>query len=1028
MHPWCARACLLWLACKKVKPALLAAYLAIIGVLVRDALSHALPLGPVAPGEQAEIGPEQLAASQPEQPSAGGFSPSLRASGESLWNVRLAWGDVAGLLGQEGYAAGQATFQQQLRLRLEGDVAPGAKVSSDLDNVRSENLQLIGIDFTWGPATAHLGDVRLRSESRYAAGPATLKGLSVEARWGAWELGALAGRARGIPATKTFYGPNSEDTTRWVPAAPPAFSPSYAPTREGAALVADARGAQGFRLARAFEPDFMKVWLIPSDSAPAAGCGETRDGRSSLKQLLDDFGLGYLVDAGPGSTPRGVLKPQPYAPPSQLPPPGLSTEDVARAFFPLDSGRFTAVANPEGTSPRGYVLLQLETLDLLRSHVELLIERYNELNRLSGAGRRTYPFVRGSDLERQFLSLLRQYYRIEAGAGDYPGASGWSSAMAPLSGTGASGPVGASWLGTCPDYREYLGTGTANLEVAPDGTFDRSKAPDPARTPASVLYLTGNAALQQDSLVVEVERPEGSVEPADTYGFSWMVFPEQGVLKVAFPATIGGAPGTIEALARSFRALQARYRYRVSGGIYALGTSVAAGSEEVRLNGQQLRRDVDYTIDYETGVLVLLRDAGPADTIEVRFEYFRGGPGATTEYNRNVLGVRAGWKPGDAWRVAGELLFAGDEPRPLVAPDRARTMPNSHTVAALVGGYRAWQGVRPEQGFWAELDTAWSHDVFPFDDNVREPQANEVQAIAGGVSGGGWGGYVLLGHRAGLTVGALDAAGQVMQGTWRRYDTGAGLSGTNVLAVAGAARGTVSDGSLGDPVGPVEAWLLGTESGLTAVVDAGQGPASFEKATSYLRRYASGGLPSNEVRDVLYVGVVPPPASRVAHGPADKPSVWVATARGLAWAGAGEWNATSLGDWHGLDAAALPPWPEGGFRSLAFAPVGPHDPGAPPAAAALLAAGPGGVLWIPLWGLEEGWGARHPPPFRGPAGRQGSGGLSGLLARLHARAARAHLRRGRSRVGVARRRPGGRAHRRGRAGEHGQLASRRGGR
>lgn len=902
----------------------------------------------------AQTGSDEAAQPETRQET---FFPSLTASGESVWSLRYAWGDLAGLMSTDLYAPGRPTLEQQLRLRLMGDVAPGITVSADLDNVRGENLQLMGIDVRWGPTATHIGDIQLQSESRYAVSQTTLKGVRVTGQWGAWELTALAGRSQGIPATKTFYGRNSQDMTRWVPAGPSSPAPPYSPKREGSTLVGDIHGAQGFRLARAFDADFMKVWLVPSDYDPGAGCDEQPDTRRSLKQLLDDFGLGYLYDSGEAGTPRGVLKPQPYEPPSSVPPPGLNAEDVARAFFPLATGQYTAVVNADGRQPAGYILLKVETLELLRSHVELLIRRFNELNRLVGADRRTYPFVRGSELERRFLTMLRQYYRVEAGAGAYPGADGWTSAMAPLvlpgqRGTAPTGPVRMSWLGTCSAYRHYLGTGVSNPAFPSDGATE----PEPTM-PVSVFYLTGNTELQPDSLEVTVQRLDGSVEKADGHGFEWTLFPEQGVLKVTFPQAIGQSPGTIEAFTHNFRALQARYQYQVSEGVYALGTAVAAGSDKVFLNGNELRRDIDYTIDYETGVLVLLREVGPADRIEVRFEYFRSGLGATAEYNRNVFGLRAGWKPDEQWQLVGELFFAGDEARPLVDPDRARTMPNSHTVAALVGGYRAWQGKRPDQGFWALVDAAWSHDEYPFDDNLREQQPNEVLAIAGSRTSSSGGGYVLVGHRGGLAVGYLDPSREVLDGGWHLYDTGAGLSGLTVTAVAPAVPGAISDGSVGDPTGVAQGWVLGTESGLTLVLHADElGGTPFDSTTNWARRYMSDGLPSNRIRDVLYVGVVPPMNTRVTEGLPTTPAVWIATDRGLAWSPATELSTGALREWHVLDTQSRPAVSADDYRSLAFVRAG-GDAGAP-SAAALLAAGPSGVVWLPLWGFDpKQWGA-----------------------------------------------------------------------
>ncbi|MBE3598777.1 MAG: hypothetical protein IMX02_08285 [Limnochordaceae bacterium] len=366
---------------------------------------------------------------------------------------------------------------------------------------------------------------------------------------------------------------------------------------------------------------------------------------------------------------------------------------------------------------------------------------------------------------------------------------------------------------------------------------------------AAVLYFLGNTGVQPDSLSVEVERTGAQPEPADGHGLSWTLFAEEGVLRVVYPHSL-------DEFKTQFSALRVRYRYTVSEGIYALGISVAAGSEKVYLNGELLRRETDYTIDYESGVLVLLRNVGPNDRLQVDFEYFRGGLGAATEYNRNVFGVRAAWTPTDRWKLSAEVFFEGDEPRPLVEPERARTMPNSHTVVALSGAYRAAQsghavrGQSGGQGPWAQLDVAFSRDVNPFDANARLPQLNEVYAIAGSAAPGAANSsaWVLLGHRAGLTVGELDPAGG--EPRWHRYTTAAGLSGLTVYAIAPAVQGTVSDSSWpGSPLPAgstsAAAWVLGTESGLTLISSPAGHDLPFDTTANWERRYTSQGLPSN---------------------------------------------------------------------------------------------------------------------------------------------------------------------------------------
>ncbi len=877
-------------------------------------------------------------------PPPSPFQPSLTASGESVWTLSYGFGDAAALAGRPSISAQHLGFEQQLRLRLSGQAAPGVTVSADLDNVRSENLQLIGIDLQWERARAHLGDIRLSSESRYAVTQAALKGLSLTADLGSWQLSALVGRAQGIPATKTFTGRSSEETL-WLLERLPAGQPPYAPTRQPYGLVASLHGVQGLALRVPHDPDFTRVWLRPYDfpaggspagdpsrpPAPPDGCTlPPAPTERSLQRLLQDYQLGPLyftlsggeADSPPGSAAlSGVLRPwNPQDP---------EADEPSRAFFALRPGQAVGVNTPEvpnGTPGRAYVLFALESLDLLRAHVEDLIRRFNEQNGLTGDNRLRYPWVRGSATEQEFLTLLAAYYSVQAGSGSHPQAPDFSA---------ASDEVPLAAVRTCSLFREQLGgTGEAQLAsagaqqpggagVMADASVARSAAaPAGAVRQEAPFYLLGQSGIEADSLTVRARhRTTGSLRDAAELGLDWDLLSEAGVLRVRF-----GEGGLAEFL-QEFEGLVVRYRFAGSEGVYALGTSVAAGSERVFLNGQRQQRDLDYIIDYESGLLMFLKPVGPSDELRVDFEYFRGGLGMATEYHRNTFGLAARWNPPDVpMRFSAEVFFEGDEPRPLVEPERARTMPNAHTVAAVSLGFG--------RALFAELDLAYSHDVFPFDDNRRANQPNDVQAMSGGLHPRAAGGtepatLVLVGHRAGLTVGfgsdPFPAAEPPGGGAWRwaTFTTAAGLSGLAVLDVAGAWAGSSSDQAVGARKameGPPTAWLVGTESGLTLVANRLPGGAPdaalpFEYADNWVRRYTSDGLPANAVQAVLFVGLKTRPPDAAASGGEPEATVWVGTSNGLAWAPAAQLAGPEgpltlsdlLREWHALDLADVAP-------------------------------------------------------------------------------------------------------------------------
>ena len=930
-------------------------------------------------------------AQEPAAPSPPPFQPSLTASGESVWTLSYGFGDPAALAGRPGISPQHLGFEQQLRLRLSGQAAPGVTVSADLDNVRSENLQLIGIDLQWERSRAHLGDIRLSSQSRYAVTQAALKGLSLTADLGPWQLSALLGRAQGIPATKTFTGRSSEETL-WLLERLPAGEPPYAPTRQPYGLLASLHGVQGLALRVPHDPDFTRVWLRPYDfpaggspaadpsrpPAPPDGCTlPPVPTERSLQRLLQDYQLGALyftlsggaAESAPGNAAlSGVLRPwNPQDPEAAEP---------SRAFFALRPGQAVGVNTPEvpaGTPGRAYVLFALESLDILRAHVDDLIRRFNEQNGLTGDARLRYPWVRGSATEQEFLTLLAAYYSVQAGSGSHPQAPDFSA---------ASEEVPLAAVRTCSLFREQLGgTGEAQLAGAgaqhpggaglmADASVARSAAaPASADRRQAPFYLLGQSGIEADSLTVKARnRATGSLRDAAELGLAWDLFPEAGALRVRFGE--GGLPEFLQ----EFDGLVVRYRFAGSEGVYALGTSVAAGSERVFLNGQRQQRDLDYIIDYESGLLMFLKPVGPADELRVDFEYFRGGLGMATEYHRNTFGLSARWNPPDVpMRFSAEVFFEGDEPRPLVEPERARTMPNAHTVAAVSLAYG--------KALFAELDLAYSHDVFPFDDNRRANQPNAVQAVAGGLHPRATGGtqagsLVLVGHRAGLTVGsasdAFPAGDPPGSESWRwaTFTTAAGMSGLAVLDVAAAWAGSSSDLAVGAQKAmeePPTAWLVGTESGLTLVANrlpegASEAALPFDYADNWIRRYTTDGLPSNTVQAVLFVGLKTRPPNAAGAGGDPEATVWVGTSNALAWAPAGQLAGPAdnlslsdlLREWHALDLpdvapGELPAGPASGEMQvwdLAFAPYkcGPRECNS----ADVIAATSAGLVRVPV--------------------------------------------------------------------------------
>ncbi len=115
------------------------------------------------------------------------------------------------------------------------------------------------------------------------------------------------------------------------------------------------------------------------------------------------------------------------------------------------------------------------------------------------------------------------------------------------------------------------------------------------------LYDLGQTDVVPGSVVVEV-RKAGKFLPVETeLPLVFQVAYDIGVVEFDFP------PGFFDI----YDAVRVKYRHTIAMGIFNLGLSIAQGSEKVYLNDVLLYRNTDYTIDYELGILTILRMLGP---------------------------------------------------------------------------------------------------------------------------------------------------------------------------------------------------------------------------------------------------------------------------------------------------------------------------------------------------------------------------------------------------------------------------------
>jgi len=439
----------------------------------------------------------------------------------------------------------------------------------------------------------------------------------------------------------------------------------------------------------------------------------------------------------------------------------------------LDSAYYVVVARDGEGDREQYLLLKREALDLLRGALKDYIEDYNEAHQLTGEERKRYPLGEGTRFELSLLeALMEDYAKLELE----------------------------------PDGRE--------LEL---GSYQQER-----------FYWLGQTQIDPDSVVVEVMTEEGftSVDDPSLVGYSFHLFPEEGIIELEFP------PEFFAELEQA--QVRVSYSYAVTGGMYVLGLSIVRGSEKVYLNGKLLQRDLDYTIDYETGALVLFQPLGPEDELKIEYEIYRGGLGGYTEYKRGLAGILISYRPSEELALSLDLLRAADSLAAGAGVDRTRlrVMPNDHLVGGLSG--RLTLG-----GLEAALELAYNYNRFPPGENQRRNLPNRINAIRAirYSYGGREREYVLFGHQNGLTV--FDPA----RSSWQSFGPAEGLAGRSVRDIAWDGHRTV---------------VFATDGGISVVELEGEDP--FALLVNWRRFYTQDGLVSQNVyaalihERVLYLG------------------------------------------------------------------------------------------------------------------------------------------------------------------------------
>jgi len=105
-----------------------------------------------------------------------------------------------------------------------------------------------------------------------------------------------------------------------------------------------------------------------------------------------------------------------------------------------------------------------------------------------------------------------------------------------------------------------------------------------------------------------------------------------------------------------------------------LGMMILPGSVGVRVNGRDLKENVDYLVDYDFGQVTFLSSEGkdPSASIEIRYE---NRPMFAVE-SKTLMGMRADWKPADNFKLGGTFIYQSEtitDKRPKIG-NESRTM------------------------------------------------------------------------------------------------------------------------------------------------------------------------------------------------------------------------------------------------------------------------------------------------------------------------------------------------------------------
>ncbi|MGY4707334.1 hypothetical protein ACVNPS_06220 [Candidatus Bipolaricaulota sp. J31] len=428
---------------------------------------------------------------------------TLSVQGSYTWSFALGIGDREPLR-RAGLTPWVPWLRQGFTASVEGRALDVITVRAKLDSSRGVAFQDFGIYLDAARWKGVLGNFSLGDEYAFAVPRRTLLGTKLAYVGDGFTVEGVASRSLGKLETRLFRGERGH-LEREFRLRDPKTPWAEVPYR------VQLEGLYYFELAAPYVEGFSEAKL-------ALEAGE------DLWGLLDRYGLGYL---------REVLE-----------------EEPAREFD------FTVIRD-SGTD----VLLLLNSpRENAKRWIEDAIRAYNDRHGLTGAAEKRYPFVRGSELEREFLDRFIGFVKISV--------------------NGEAHPLGAG------KRRRYLDLG--EKDVVPETLAVE------IREPGATDY-----------------RPLGPEERA-----SIRLFPEEGILRVDFPDRFFADDA---ALRVSFDYVTQRAVFVLSP-----LAGIVPNSERVYRNGQRLQRGQQYSIDYEGGILQLFKPLGEGEELRVEYEVPHG--------------------------------------------------------------------------------------------------------------------------------------------------------------------------------------------------------------------------------------------------------------------------------------------------------------------------------------------------------------------------------------------------------------------